>query len=219
MWVRLKVIKVIDRSGKNHTYHPGDWVDVGKQTALLWMSSGDADIPSFRREKFMVGEAGVVVVGVENTTPFEDRFGLTKLTLSLIGSETPYIAFNKTMCWNTKVPLRVELVAAGFSFLDTWEIAAPIYSYDELAIHVEGDAARARTQKVIRDLRVPMYDTRLFFIRHCENTQRLFAAWQTENETGDDDRLTFLRAYYAVKPLMLALPVTWVNERVYAEAL
>lgn len=217
MWVRLKVIKVIDRNGKNHTYHPGDWVDVGKQTALLWMSSGDADIPSFKREQFVAGEAGVVIRGVETVTPFEDRFSLTKLTLSLITSDLPYIAFNKTLCWSPKVPLRVELVAAGFSFLDTWEIAAPIYSYDELAIHIGSDAARSRTQKVIRDLRVPVYDTRLIFVKHCENTQRLFEAWQTENETGDDDRLTFLRSFYAVKPLMLALPVTWVNERAYAE--
>lgn len=217
MWVRLKSVQRIDRQGKLRTYHPGDWVDVGKQTAMLWMSRGDAEIPSFKRDTYKIGEAGVIIRGAESTEPYQAHFDVTKLTLTLIVGE-PYLAFDKTMIWHPKAPLRSELIAPGFGFLDTWEIAMPLYSYDELAIHIGNEKDRAKTQAVVRDLRIPLYDTRLIFVRHCENTQRLFKIWGDENEAGDDERLAFMRAYYQVKPLMLALPITWVNERAYAEA-
>ncbi len=217
MWVRLKTIQNIDRHGKNIIYHPGDWVDVGKQTALLWLSRGDAEIPSYRKEQFKQGEAGVIIRGVEDATSFQPRFDQSKLNLTLITGE-PYIAFDKTMIWHPNVTLRPELIGAGFSFLDTWEIAAPLYSYDELAVHIGNEVERERTKAVIHDLRTPVYDTRLIFVKHCETTQRLFKLWLDENESGDDERLTFMRAYYMIKPLMLALPVTWHDERAYADA-
>jgi hypothetical protein len=146
-----------------------------------------------------------------------ERFNATKLNLSLIAGD-PYIAFERTLCWNPKALLRMELIGAGFGFLNAWEIAAPLYSYDELAVHIGSDEARARTQAVMRDLRVPVIDTRLLYVRHCENTKRLFDQWAVENETGDDERLTFMRAFYAVKPLALMLPVTWHTPAAYSEA-
>lgn len=216
MWVRLKTIQNIDRQGKMHVYHPGDWVDVGKQTAMLWMARGDAEIPSYRKEQFKQGEAGVIIQGAETVTPYEAHFEQTKLGLTLITGD-PYIAFDKTMIWNPKATLRAELIGAGFSFLNTWEIAMPLYSYDELAVHIGSEAARERTRAVIHDLRVPVYDVRLIFVKHCETTQRLFGKWLDEKETGDDDRLTFMRAFYMTKPLCLALPLSWTNERIYSD--
>lgn len=217
MWVRLKSIQNIDRGGRNVIYRPGDWVDVGKQTAMLWLSRGDAEIPSYRKEQFKQGEAGVVIRGVEDVTTWQARFDQSKLNLTLIAGD-PYIAFDKTMIYNPQATLRTELIGAGFSFIDTWDIAMPLYSYDELAVHIGTEAAQSRTKAVIHDLRVPVYDTRIIFVRHCETTQRLFSRWLDENESGDDERLTFMRAFYEVKPLMLALPVTWHNERVYSDA-
>lgn len=217
MWVRLKSIQNIDRGGRNIVYRPGDWVDVGKQTAMLWMSRGDAEIPSYRKEQFKQGEAGVIIRGVEDVTPWQTRFDQSKLNLTLIVGD-PYIAFDKTMIYDPGATLRPELIGAGFSFLDTWEIAMPLFSYDELAVHIGSEAAQARTKAVIHDLRVPVLDTRLIFVRHCESTQRLFKLWLDEGESGDDERLTFMRAYYEVKPLMLALPISWHDERAYADA-
>lgn len=216
MWIRLKTIQHIDRQGVNHTYHPGDWIDVGKQTALLWMARGDAEIPSFRRETVITGEAGVVI-NAETITSFEDKFTQTKLALTLTNG-VPRMAFIKTLCWNPAAHLRTELIGAGFGFLETWEIAMPLYSYDELAVHIAQGAAMERTKAVLRDLRIPVYDTRIIFVKHCENTQRLFDAWNKELESGDDDRLCFMRAYYTVKPLMLALPITWHTEHAYSDA-
>jgi hypothetical protein len=47
---------------------------------------------------------------------------------------------------------------------------------------------------------------------------RTFAVWSEEFGRDSDERLAFMRAYYKVKPLMLALPINWVNERAYADA-
>jgi hypothetical protein len=215
MWVRLKSVQHIERNGHLVTYHAGDWIDVGKQTALLWLSRGDAEIPSYQRDSLHAGEAGVVI-NAPMVTPFEQQFGLTKLAITLIVGE-PYLAFNKTMCWNPAVPLRPELIGAGFAFLETWEMAAPLYSYDELAIHMGTDDDRAVTKDVIHDLRVPVVDTRLLFVRTCENTTRLFTLWSSERERGSDIRLAFMRAWYQVKPLALYLPVTWHSPRAFAD--
>ncbi len=54
---------------------------------------------------------------------------------------------------------------------------------------------------------MPVYDTRLMFIRRCHATRELVDEWVAE----DGHRgLAFLRALYRVKPLVLALPTTWV---------
>lgn len=45
MWIQLTAIKHIEVLGKLTTYHPGDWVEVGKQLALKWIRSGDAASP------------------------------------------------------------------------------------------------------------------------------------------------------------------------------
>lgn len=132
----------------------------------------------------------------------------------------PAIAFQKTMIWNPKVQLRTELVSAGFGMLETWEIAVPLYSYDELAVHIGSEEDRKRTKAIIRDLRVPVYDVRLIFVRNCEATQQLFDAWTEENGIAgeSDERLSFMRAFYRVKPAMLALPITWHDPSAYSDA-
>jgi len=98
----------------------------------------------------------------------------------------------------------------GFGLLDVWELAVPLCDYQTLAIHLGSDEEKERTKAVIRDLRVPLYDTRLMFVKHCQNTVDLFSRWQKECESSDE-RLAFLRALYQVKPFILALPMTWTT--------
>jgi len=71
------------------------------------------------------------------------------------------------------------------------------------------DEMRTYTQKVVRDLRVPLYDIRFMVMRRCENTRRLLEVWEGE---GEYTRLSFLRSLYRVKPLVLALPCTWTGQ-------
>jgi len=217
MWVRLKSIQRVERLGVMQTYRAGDWIDVGKQTAMLWLSRGEAEIPSFKREQTLItGEAGVVIRAA-TVEPFKAQFQLIKMELTLTTGE-PCIAFKNTLIWNPAAQLRTELISAGFGMLETWEIATPLYSYDELAIHIGSDEDRKRTQKVVRDLRIPVYDTRLIFVRNCENTRNLFDAWTNEMDAHGDERLAFMRAFYQVKPLMLALPATWHSPNLFSDA-
>jgi hypothetical protein len=218
MWVRLKSLQRIDKQGKPRDYHPGDWVDVGKQTAQLWISRGDAEIPSFTKHTGAQLSGSGVVVRSDTLAQYQAMFDGLKIGLSVIAEVVPHVAFDRTLIWHPKETLRLELIVPGFGFLDTWEIAAPLYSYGELAATLGTDAARVRTKAIIRDLRVPVYDTRLMFVKRCENTDRLFEQWGKECESCDDERLTFMRAFYQIKPLMLALPVTWTNPQYGAEA-
>ena len=43
MWVRLRVRKNIQVQGKMKSFAPGDWVEVGKQTALEWIAKDEAE--------------------------------------------------------------------------------------------------------------------------------------------------------------------------------
>ncbi len=107
------------------------------------------------------------------------------------------------------------LLARGFGFLTTWEAAAPVWSYETLAADVATGDERKATEALIGDLRVPLYETGLLFVRRCENSERLLNLWREE---GGDERLAFLRALYQVKPLFLALPRSWLAASARATA-
>ena len=122
------------------------------------------------------------------------------------------LEYPRTLLWNPAVSLRLDLVPIGFHRLTTgWQIAAPLFSYGTLARDIGGDDDRTHTEEVIRDLRVPVYETGLLYIRRCSDTERLMAAWRDERNDGGDTRLAFMRALYHVKPTINALPTTWTQ--------
>lgn len=109
----------------------------------------------------------------------------------------------------TRVP--VDLIEAGFRLLARWDVAAPFWRYGILAQDTGTPAERARTEAVIRDLRVPLYAHELLFVRKSAEGLRFLAIWRTECD-GGDERLAFLRALYLVKPIFCALPRSWLAE-------
>lgn len=202
VWVQLRVIKQIEQHGATMRYHPGDWVEVGKQTAMLWVGAGDAWLPDV---SLLTQFADCGVICDEKTTP-----------PALPGTVTvkrgrAELAYSKTLLLNGGVKFRAELLPVGFALLENWQIAAPLFSYDQLAAHVGSEAEREQTKAMIRDLRVPLYDTRVIFVRRCKETRALLELWQSEHAAGGDDKLAFLRAFYQVKPILCALPQTWIK--------
>lgn len=186
---------------------------MGKQSALRWIIDGSAR--ALAPQKFDAAElkgCGVVLMG--DSAP---SVRLTQYipTLPVTANNTPDLPYARTLIWDTAFPLRPELVPVGLGLLDKWEVAAPLASYDTLAIHIGSEVARERTAAVIHDLRVPVYDTRLLFVKRCRAGRDLLGAWAAERETGDHDGLCFLRALWRVKPLVNALPCTW-NKQVPA---
>jgi len=208
MWVQLRSLKRVEVKGKLKTYRPGDWVDVGKQTALRWISEGDAWIPEGKAADLLSADCGVFIWG-------DEALGLEKLGDYAGKVETkaggwPEMAWGKTMVYAPALRLRKELVPIGFHLLDTWQVAVPLFDYDKLAAHLGDEGDRERTEAVVRDLRVPLYCSELLFLRRCGDTERFLEKWKEEQAGGGDRRFSLLRALYLTKPLVLALPTTWI---------
>jgi hypothetical protein len=120
------------------------------------------------------------------------------------------IPFERTLVVGPNASIPWRLVDAGFRFLDRWEAAAPLAN-GLLAESIGGESDRERTRAITRDLRVLVYAIDLLFLRQCDGAERFVETWRAESEFGDE-RLAFLRALYLVKPLMLALPRSWLAE-------
>lgn len=202
-WVRLRSVQYISKNGKIVTHFPGEWVEVGRQRANAWLATGAADRPD-KPDMRVLADCGVVIRG-----------NVAKVKSLLPGMDVeegePLLQFNKTLFWDSAANLRPELITSGFGFLDTWEIAVPLGSYEILARDIGKEADRARTEKVIHDLRVPWYDCRVMFLKQCRAVRELMEAWQEEREKIADERLAFLTGLYKTRPLILALPTTWIS--------
>jgi hypothetical protein len=134
----------------------------------------------------------------------------------------PSVNCSRVLRWDPAIPLRLELVPAGFNFLHKWHAAAPLFDYNTLAFQHGTLEERQRTMAVIADLRVPLYETRALFLRQCPEVDALLEAWVTECDhlgareaSPEDDqhmRLAFHRALWKVPQLlMLPLPTTWIE--------
>jgi hypothetical protein len=210
VWVQLLQSKQISVAGDGRNKHPGDWVQVGKYLARQWIEEGAATTPESGLKATVggPGEIGILVNG--------DRHAANKILEKMSGKISagyglPECRWPKTVIWNPDALLRMNLIPVGEELLNTWELAMPLVDYETLAIHLGSTEDRSRTQALIRDLRVPVPDIRLIYMRKCENVERLLAQWYLEKEDSTDDRLAFLRALYQVKPFWLALPVTWTG--------
>ena len=203
MWIQLLQPKTIEKSGKSQRYNPGDWVDVGKHVALLWLSDSSAQIPEMADSGFDMSGAGILTDHKELLcTRLKDE---AKRIEILEGA--PCLPFEKTILMDSALPLRASLIPVGISMLETWEIAVPLMDYKIMAINLGTDTEREQTKAVIRDLRVPVYDTRLMFVKRTQDTERLIDNWRNAGKSP----LAFLRELYKIKPFILALPCTWTT--------
>ncbi len=213
-WVKLTALYQVEQGGKLVTKHPGDWVKVGWQEAQMMIAKNQAVLPGQDAIKEFVGggDVGILVMGSANAAApmledLKDKVGIKY-------NDAPMLPWAKTIVWNPLTRLRVELIPSGLGLLGTWEVAMPLYDKYVTATQEGTTEDRERTAKIIRDLRVPMYDTRLIYARNCDGTMRLFEQWRAERKDGGNDRLAFLRAFYQVKPYMLALPITWTGQHI-----
>lgn len=205
MWVRLQTIQYISVKGKQETCYPGEWVQVGKQLAASWIISGAADRPDIE-DLSLISDAGVQVT--DNNNIKRARGILPGINMESV--PLPLISYPNTFMWNGKEAIRPEHVASGFSLLDTWELVIPIWDYDKLARDVGSLKDREKTEAIIHDLRVPCYHPYAFFCRKCKAVEDVLAEWA--NSTIQESKLALLTAIYQVKPLILALPTTWVEK-------
>ena len=124
-------------------------------------------------------------------------------------SDNYSIPFEKTMIVESGVRVPWDLLPAAWAYLDRWDLATPLWRYGETAADIGTAEERDLTRSVIRDLRVLLYYHELLFVRKSDRGIKMIEKWIAEMERGPDRRLAFLRAYYQVKPILCAVPISW----------
>jgi len=186
-------------------FHAGDWVQVGGHLASTWLADGTARTISTESTLLLEG-CGVVVRGNGQQA---QRLRYQGISYKAIGDgDFTALPYPKTLIWHPSAALRFELLPAGFHLLDKWEAAIPMAGVDTLALHVGNEAEREQTKAVVHDLRVPVFDPRLIFVKRCPVGRALMKAFAKGQGNAE---LALLRAIYQVKPMMCALPTTWVG--------
>lgn len=211
MWVQLKTVQHVYHDGKMRTFYPGDWVEVGRQQAMVWVASGQAVVYGEQQNALMPPDSGVLVrAPLADHAYIAENFGK-----EFVGEYdgTP-LEFSRSLIWKPPAALRLELVPIGMNLLEKWDAAVPLFSYPTLAKDIGKVDERRATEEQIVDLRVPFYHTGLIYVRRSTAGQDLMSEWSRECERFKqaDERLAFLRAMFTVKPRLCALPTTWHNK-------
>jgi hypothetical protein len=151
---------------------------------------------------------GIVLTGADKNIQARARAANLPVT---VDAAMP-LAYDKTLfvAPGTRVPW--DLLPAAWHFLERWDAAVPLWRYGVNAADVGSKEERARTAAVIRDLRVLLHSVELLFVRDNEDGRALMAAYWTERQNGTDNRLSFLRALYQVKPRLCVLPLSWLAD-------
>lgn len=211
MWVKLLNNQNIVKKGVLIHYKAGDWVSVGRQTAEAWVAGGSAiTIDPEQLASGVHPTSGVVVRGNLDQSWHERLSQVTGLHLAFADADwVPELPFTETLIWHTTLPLRLDLLLTGFMLLKTWQVVVPLFDYTTLAADIGTPEEREATQAIIRDLRVPLRETRLVYARRCDTTNELMSVWGATMETCPNEQLAFMQALYTVKPIVCDVPASW----------
>lgn len=208
MWVQLLTVRMIEINGVGTNYRPGDWVDIGKQTALRWIAEGIAISPHPINELLPPGSG--VVFWRDASEAVRSRVTNTGIPCREFG--TPQLLpFARTLFIGGDISARTGVIPIGMRLLDRWQVVCPLMSYELLAQQLGSEEDRALTKNVIHDLRVPVYQPDFLFVRRGLDGEALVARWLAEIGPERDDRLAFLRALYITKPQICAAPASWLD--------
>lgn len=197
------------------TYHPGDWIEVKKKRAKKLLASGKAEIPRQDIMSDVAGfnECGILIRGEEQELLFDSRIEVSFGEISL-----PYE--NVTVLLKPNYYITWKAIEAGLlritNFEDTdaepWEMMAMLFDNNVTADDVGTEDERAKTKELIGDLRLPVYDTDILWVRKTDSTEAVIDRWVKELETSNDEKHSFLRALYAERAMMLTLPSGWSSQ-------
>lgn len=181
----LKPRKLRNKKGEVREYKPGEIIDfLRNNTANTFIKQGIARKASHQE----------VVLSIKRL-PIVQGFEFIH---------------DRQVYWDGTVQLKESRIDKGLALLDTWEMVAPLYDTLIAARSGKDEAERTLTEGIIRDLRVPVYETGIVFLRRCEATITFLHLWRDEKLRGDSP-LAFLRALYVAQPLIYALPSAWLN--------
>jgi len=225
-YVKLTCIKHIRRGGVLKKYLPGDTIEVGRQTAVEWILDGSAEDPYGQVGPPLLDEKqrpkkgfGLVIRTEPDNTTVKRMQNFGKLEKSLrVTYAPPHVPFRYTCIWRPDRTLTPQLLNYGFLRIvetedpsEGWDLAAQLKSLNTMARDFGSDEEKEKTEKVIGDLRLPVYDSCLIWARRSEAAIRVIEAWAEELEKGADEYHAFLRALYSQKAALCTLPVDWAS--------
>lgn len=206
-------------NGKVRNYFRGDFLEVSAVTAQEWISKKIAMLPEGATfadlDDTQWSDVAVVVEGEDRA--LVKRLGIKALVITgdLEILQAALLDYERVLFWSKRlVPRLPDLgqFVQGFKAIERWEVATP-QRFSVLAQDVGSEDARARTAELVGDLRVPLYEPGLMFVRRSTASKDLLSAWANERqgvESADDDRLAFYRAVWLVKPTIASFPESWV---------
>ena len=205
----LQPCRFPDKHGRSRLHYIGDVVDVKNKAMVQKLIKQRRAVDMAAEAKGLPKGVGVLARGATVLAPWVRALNVEVATGGL------GLPFAYTLIWDGKVKPRPEFLVVTFEVLarTDWEVAVPLYSYDKLAVSMGTAEERARTKKLIHDVRVPTYRSELLFVQRNERTEKLIAAWKREMANGADERLAFMRAVYRIKPYLLPLPCMWIAKR------
>jgi hypothetical protein len=219
MHIRLKSTQYIAKAGKKVRMNPGDWVDVGRQIAETWIAADMAEIPGLDKAEALAGDlenAGVVVIGeMKRAKPIRRKYP----QLDIKQMDKPQLLWERNLIWLTNKAYLVPVQAlAGFAYIasdrpqySAWEMAVMLFGPE--AKDFGSHAERRKTQKVIGDLKIPIFNVFAFWVKNTAVSRRIISAWWKEVEAGANLQHAFLRAIYPNPVKICTLPVGWAGIR------
>ncbi len=205
MLVQMLTTQKLDMAGEVKTLRPGDFVDINRALAQIWVRDKKARSPvaSDNADPAIFADVGILLCGEAVGSAYFAQSGLP------LSNEEETIPFPKTIRVSSKNFFDWERLACGVKLLNTWECAIPLFPPSLLAAQVGGEQQRERALAVLHDLRIPVYDPSLMFLRQGEPCQQLLTRWQEEQERIGDKVLALLCALYRTPLLICPLPSTW----------
>jgi hypothetical protein len=222
-YVVLKSIQRVRERGKLVTYHPGDSIEVGRQTAEKWILEGSAYDPygqvvkgAFSSVVSAKGvEYGVRLLEEESSVSESSLGGLIgKLQVSYGPPECPY---PYTFVWKTSKPVSMQLLNYGWLRIseanpieERWEMAAMLVGLDKVIADVPAEAqTKEETLSVIGDLNVPVYEPRALWCRDTDSVKSLLHQYAGLLDMGVQPHHAFMRALYQNDVALCTLPKDW----------
>jgi len=214
-WVKtLRTLSRYDLGGAYRTYQPGDWFQANNQEMLELLSRGMIKTNTLDiKQNFAGQDLGVIARGGTLATDSFTNYGLTVQFTD--GFALPW---ERTALWNAKFAMATEGIALGLIRVDgrdeepTWEMAAMLADRDRMARDIGTDAEKARTLEVLGDLRLPVYETGILWVRRTEATEEVIQLWRAEVKAGADERHAFLRTIYTHRVMLCTLPADWIGQ-------
>jgi len=218
-WITLKVPKQIRKGGVSTMHYPGDSVEVGRQTALEWVLKGFAEDP-FGQVGVPLGMADIEARGDEYGVRVRGEVGVD---LTCLGASVPQVSYGPpalpykyTLIWQPGAKVDPKMARYGFlrvlerpNSAVSWEVAASLVSLNLLANSVGNVGDQEKTLKLVGDLRLPVYESRLVWMRRCPAALKVVDAWVKELDAGAGEFHAFLRALYTNQALLCTIPSSW----------